>query len=258
MVNTRSVSAPCSSPHRQQCPSAALAPRKHRRRKRTLAMANKKKKLRRQRALHKRTDESGNGGSASNPGLDPQKNSPPQAVCKTVRKRGVKSKSPSVCCGRKTSSKHGVALTKEDSSERKPNSSARNHLVCSSGNPSGTNARIAESAEACSKERSCSQVTEADHDCLLTGWTSVQDAALQTAYFQVRPSSNFWFEVSKKISGKTAKDCFDRFYSAHPTPPITARSKKISTESPVRTISFLSPTSTLNRKGRFGRGKQDF
>ncbi|MCO5548225.1 hypothetical protein L7F22_001682 [Adiantum nelumboides] len=247
MVKTRSVSASCSSPHRQQCPSAALAPRKHKRRKRTLVMANKKKKLRRQRALHKQTDGRGNGGSASNLGPDSQKNSLPQTAFKTVHKRGVKSKSPS----------NAVALTEEDSSERKPNSSARNHLASNSGNLGGTNVRIVESAEACTKERSCSQLTEVDHDCILTGWTSEQDAALQTAYFQVRPSSNFWFEVSKKISGKTAKDCFDRFYSAHPTPPNTqARSKKISTESPVRTISFLSPTSTLKCKGRFGRGKQ--
>lgn len=88
-------------------------------------------------------------------------------------------------------------------------------------------------------------------------WTMEQDMALQNAYFQVRPSSNFWFEVSKKVSGKTAKECFDRYYSGYPTPPITqSRSRKPAAESPVRTISFPSPRLSFDSKPRFGRGKQ--
>ncbi|KAI5069016.1 hypothetical protein GOP47_0015317 [Adiantum capillus-veneris] len=257
MVKTRSGSASCSSPRRPRRSSAALVPRKHKRRRRALAMADKKKKLRRQTALQKQvsilSDERGNGGLKP----DPQKHCPPQSckptpktARKTVAKRGIKSESPAAYCGRKTSSKQAVAPINEEFSGRNLKSSGRNR----SRQPRDTKVRIFESAEACTTERTCAQLTEAKHG---SGWTSEQDAALQSAYFLVRPSSNFWFEVSKKVSGKTAKDCFDRFYSAHPTPPSTPpRSKKILIESPVRTISFASSMPSLNCKGRFGRGKQ--
>ncbi|KAH7426403.1 hypothetical protein KP509_10G000800 [Ceratopteris richardii] len=116
------------------------------------------------------------------------------------------------------------------------------------------NVKISESVEACIERRTADPVEDVNSG---NGWTPEQDAALQHAYFQIRPSSNFWFHVAKKVPGKTAKDCFDRFYSAHPTPSVPqSRSKKMAADSPVRTIKFSSPMSSLKRKGSSGRGKQ--
>ncbi|KAJ8765468.1 hypothetical protein K2173_014590 [Erythroxylum novogranatense] len=50
-------------------------------------------------------------------------------------------------------------------------------------------------------------------------WTAEQERALQNAYFTVKPTPNFWKEVSKLVPGKSAQDCFDKVHSDHMTPP---------------------------------------
>ncbi|KAK6923222.1 hypothetical protein RJ641_011526 [Dillenia turbinata] len=56
-------------------------------------------------------------------------------------------------------------------------------------------------------------------DGVLPRWTKDQELALQRAYLSVNPTPHFWKKVSKMVPGKSAKDCFDKFHSNHPTPP---------------------------------------
>eukprot|EP00250_Pteridium_aquilinum_P006155 c16127_g1_i1 orf=60-1568(+) len=287
MVKTRSSTVSASSSSAQKTPcssSSSLAPRKNKRR-RTVSMPERKKKLRRHKALQKQiaiaeasqplvTEETGKrnpklklNSASKNPSLssNARHNSDTnhRAACKKFTKKELDSDkiaSPAATLSRKTPRKRAAATVEEVIGEGNPKPLQRKRNSNGKGQhdtfleASCKNFRISESAEACTGERTSDQVLKVNHD---KGWTSEQDEALQNAYFQVRPSSNFWFEVSKKLLGKTAKDCFDRFYSAHPTPPTTQpRSRKLVAESPVRTISFPSPMPSLKCKARFGRGKQ--
>ena len=63
------------------------------------------------------------------------------------------------------------------------------------------------------------------------------------------------------MTGKTAKECFDRYYSSYPTPPATqSHGRRCASGLTLRTISFTkSPTRVeTGSTSRFGRGKQGF
>ncbi|KAG6544472.1 hypothetical protein Mapa_014110 [Marchantia paleacea] len=57
-------------------------------------------------------------------------------------------------------------------------------------------------------------------------WTSEQEIALQNAYVSVKPAADFWYHISKRVPGRTAEECFNKFYAGHPTPPAAQRSKR--------------------------------
>lgn len=94
------------------------------------------------------------------------------------------------------------------------------------------------------------------------GWTKEQEIALHNAYYTIKPVPNFWKEIAKLVPGKSSKECFNRFYSAHPTPPVTqprSRMNRKNSESPIR--SFANDFSTLLKSagssgGRSGSGRQ--
>ncbi|CAK9875751.1 unnamed protein product [Sphagnum jensenii] len=74
------------------------------------------------------------------------------------------------------------------------------------------------------------------------GWTMEQYADLQKAYAMVRPGPNFWQEVARQVSGKTAKECFDKIYAAYPTPPAPQpRARRTRIRNSPLILSSLSP-----------------
>jgi len=82
------------------------------------------------------------------------------------------------------------------------------------------------------------------------GWTKEQEIALHNAYYTIKPVPNFWKEIAKLVPGKSSKECFNRFYSAYPTPPVTlprSRMNKKNCGSPIR--SFANDFNTLLKSG---------
>lgn len=94
------------------------------------------------------------------------------------------------------------------------------------------------------------------------GWTKDQEIALHNAYYTIKPVPNFWKEIAKLVPGKSSKECFNRFYSAYPTPPVTqprSRMNRKNCESPIR--SFANDLNTLLKSagssgGRSGSSRQ--
>ncbi|GLJ05453.1 hypothetical protein SUGI_0018470 [Cryptomeria japonica] len=94
------------------------------------------------------------------------------------------------------------------------------------------------------------------------GWSKEQEIALHNAYYTIKPFPNFWKQIAKLVPGKSSKECFDRFYSAFPTPPVSqprSRIKESNCESPIRP--FADDTNALLRSGgstgrRSGSSKQ--
>lgn len=261
---TSSVSAPCKSKRRR---AVAKPERKRKSRQKQNAIAKafhpvlpgetgKKRAKSARHSSPKRLTLSSKPRNKLKPDLNPN----PKAACKSLTGKGFKNNRndlPACNSSLKASADKSATLTVEKGdnfifsekctrTREKRNSEALYQATCQK-------VRTSEATDACSEERDHDQAIEGIH----SEWTSEQDSALQSAYFRVRPSSNFWFEVSKKVPGKTANQCFDRFYSAYPTPSTAQpRSRKLASESPVRTISFSSPMPSLNSKVRFGRGKQ--
>ncbi|GLJ37934.1 hypothetical protein SUGI_0771950 [Cryptomeria japonica] len=90
------------------------------------------------------------------------------------------------------------------------------------------------------------------------GWSKEQDIALHNAYYKIKPLPNFWKQIAKLVPGKSSKECFDRFYSAFPTPPVSqprSRIKGSTCESPIRPFAddvnalLRSAGSTSRRSG---------
>lgn len=255
MVKTRSSTACVSSVKKFEVAEKSRCADRKRKRRRGLAMPQRKNKLRRQRALQKQIAIAKSSQEAL---IEDQDYSQ-----KTLRKRAAATEV--VISGASNDEDDLV----KDEGGRNPNFVQGNWKSNSSRCnrnpktlPQGSCNKKARIRNPTPEPPSETGPVECSHDEFESlkhekGWTMEQDMALQNAYFQVRPSSNFWFEVSKKVSGKTAKECFDRYYSGHPTPPITqSRSRKPAAESPVRTISFPSPRLSFDSKPHFGRGKQ--
>ncbi|MED6127447.1 hypothetical protein PIB30_088236 [Stylosanthes scabra] len=86
------------------------------------------------------------------------------------------------------------------------------------------------------------------------GWAKEQELALQRAFFSVKPSPNFWKNVSKMVPGKSQQDCFDRIHGDHMTPPqLLPRSRARTVKSsPIQQFSIsasklLKPTDKVRR-----------
>ncbi|XP_024515010.1 uncharacterized protein LOC112340566 [Selaginella moellendorffii] len=83
-------------------------------------------------------------------------------------------------------------------------------------------------------------------------WTEEQEARLHNAHLAVRATPNFWRDIAKLVPGKTADECFHRFYSAHPTPPLAPQQhgRRVCLSSPIRPLEgkLLSPTRLLHQK----------
>ncbi|KAH9301507.1 hypothetical protein KI387_013090 [Taxus chinensis] len=96
------------------------------------------------------------------------------------------------------------------------------------------------------------------------GWSEEQDIALHNAYYTVKPVPNFWKQIAKLVPGKSSEECFNRFYTAFPTPPVSqprSRTKGKIYESSVRP--FVDDINTLLKSagstgGRSGRTKNCF
>ncbi|KAI4323880.1 hypothetical protein L6164_023455 [Bauhinia variegata] len=58
----------------------------------------------------------------------------------------------------------------------------------------------------------------------MVGLTKEEDESLRSAFHTVKPTPRFWRDVTKLLPGKSAQDCFDRFYSLH-SPPLTSKHK---------------------------------
>ncbi|MED6137805.1 hypothetical protein PIB30_068449, partial [Stylosanthes scabra] len=78
--------------------------------------------------------------------------------------------------------------------------------------PSNSVVRKNEGGEKARRKRKCGKETA-------EGWAKEQELALQRAFFSVKPSPDFWKNVSKMVPGKSQQDCFDRIHGDHVTPP---------------------------------------
>ncbi|MED6218350.1 hypothetical protein PIB30_026045 [Stylosanthes scabra] len=87
------------------------------------------------------------------------------------------------------------------------------------------------------------------------GWAKEQELALQRAFFYVKPSPNFWKNVSKMVPGKSQQDCFDRIHGDHMTPPqLLPRSRARTVKSsPIKQFS-ISASKLLNPTDKKVRG----
>ncbi|KAI4323867.1 hypothetical protein L6164_023442 [Bauhinia variegata] len=77
----------------------------------------------------------------------------------------------------------------------------------------------------------------------MVGWTKEEDVIKKCiSYCEANP--RFWRDVAEVLPGKSAQDCFDRFYSLH-SPPLTSkhksRAKKMKSPSEEQVLVVLEP-----------------
>ncbi|GLJ14030.1 hypothetical protein SUGI_0224260 [Cryptomeria japonica] len=93
------------------------------------------------------------------------------------------------------------------------------------------------------------------------GWSKEQDVALHNAYCTLKVSATFWKDVAKLVPGKSSKECFDRFYSAYPTPRFSRSQSKLdgkirrSPKRPLNLHSLLKATGSTGRRFHCNRQK---
>lgn len=61
------------------------------------------------------------------------------------------------------------------------------------------------------------------------GWSKKQTMQLLIAHGKIRPSAQFWNIVAKKVRGKSARECAEKYNCMFPTPAKKGKEKKSKT-----------------------------